>query len=145
MEKDNKYADRLLKEWTEHGKILLAIDYDSTLSPWDTIDNQEDIERCINLVKKCQETGCYISIFTACNPDRYPEITKFCESKGIKVDTINENALELKYGNNRKIYFNHLLDDRAGFQQSMDILETALYKYRAHLMEYQIKQLGDIA
>jgi len=125
-----KYIERLTKEWLQHGKIILAVDFDSTLSPWETIDNSEDIERCIGLVKQAQYTGSYIVIFTACNPERYSEILKHCESKGIHVDAINENPIVLQYGNQRKIYFNHLLDDRGGFLQAMDILETAMYKVR---------------
>lgn len=38
-----KYVDRLYAEWTQHGKIVLSVDYDSTLFPYHTIDNQDDI------------------------------------------------------------------------------------------------------
>lgn len=145
MTEINKYVNRLFGEWVQHGKIILAVDFDSTLSPWETIDNQEDINRCIELVKLCQLTGCYLTIFTACAPDRYNSIQEYCQSRGIIVDSINENPIHVKYGNNRKIYFNHLLDDRSGFVQSMDILETAMHLYRQHLHVQRLNNLSDVA
>ncbi len=135
---ENDYINRLFKEWKTHGSIILAVDFDSTISPWDSIDNKKDIERCLKLVKDVKSTGAYIVIFTACDPNRYDEIRGYCTKEGIKVDTINENPITLKYGNARKIYYNHLLDDRSGFIQAMDMLEVAMYKQRGHLEQQKL-------
>lgn len=123
----DKYVVRLAEEWLQHGRIIIAVDFDSTVSPWETIDNPEDIGRCWALLIKATEVGCYIVVHTACNPDRYEEINSLFEAHGLKVDAINKNALELPYGNHGKPYFNILLDDRAGFREAMDTLEKAMY------------------
>jgi len=138
----NIYTDRLVKEWIYHGKIVLAVDFDSTISPWKTIDNQKDIDRAIELIKKCQNTGCYVVIHTACDSDRHESILEYCKSVGIVVDSINKNPIDLPYGNKgSKIFYNHQLCDRSGFIGAMDILEQALYSVRG-IQQYE-KSLDD--
>lgn len=127
-----KYVNRLFEEWKQHDKIIVAADFDDTISPWRKDFNTEDVNRTIDLLKKSHETGAYIVIFTACNSDRYDDIRKYCQEKGINISKINENPLDLPYGKNGKIYANIFLDDRAGLSQSLDILETAMYKYRGY-------------
>lgn len=129
-----KYIDRLTNEWEQHNKIILSIDFDSTISPWKSIDNQDDIERCIKLILNVQGYT-YNTIHTACNPDRYDEIKDYCKKKGIRVDSININPIQLPYGKNEenansKIFYNHQLCDRSGLLESMDILENAYYLFR---------------
>jgi 3-phosphoglycerate kinase len=60
--KPNKYKERLFKEWLQHGKIIIAVDFDSTISPYHTIDNIEDIEKVIETIKNAKYTGAYITI-----------------------------------------------------------------------------------
>lgn len=129
----NKYEKRLFNEWLTHGKILIGVDFDSTISPWETIDNTEDIKSCIKTLKIAQSTGCYIVIHTACNKTRYDDIIKYCESVGIKVDSINENPIELPYGHHGKPMCNIYLDDRAGLREALQTLETAMWAYRGEI------------
>ena len=133
MLKRNIYIDRLALEWNQHGKIIIAVDYDSTILPWSSIDNRGDIERAIKLIREAQLTGAYIVIFTASTSDRHPEIIEYCKSKGIEVDSINSNPIELPVGYNGKIFYNINLCDRSGFTEAMDILESALYLQRSKL------------
>lgn len=145
---ENKYVDRLLREWKQHGKIVLAVDYDSTIAPWDSIDNQEDIDRAVDLIKVCQRVGCYVVIHTACNPARHDEISQTCNAMGIKPDAININPIELPYGKNSpedfsKIFYNHQLCDRSGLVEAMDILESAVYKYSGYIKSQT--HLDDVA
>lgn len=136
----NKYSQRLLGEWIKHGKIIIASDFDSTISPFRgevPLDNEEDIARCIDLLKACQQTGCYLIIHTACKEDRHQSIKDYCAKVGLKVDTINQNPVPLTYGNNGKPFANIFLDDRAGLNEAMDILESALYQYRGTLEKYK--------
>lgn len=124
------YLDRLEKEWREHGKIVIAVDYDSTIFPYHTIDNDNDIERVIKTLKIAKETGAYIAIFTCSSPDRHDEIRDYCKTKGLDIDSINENPIHLPYGHHGKIYANIYLDDRAGLNEALNILEFAMYKIR---------------
>lgn len=141
--KSDIYVERLEREWNEHGRIILAVDYDSTISYWKTIENQKDIEKVIELVNKAQEVGCYVVIHTACDPSRYDEITKYCKSVGIKVNSINENPIDVPYGGKQsKIFYNHQLCDRSGLCESMYILETAMYK-RIGKLQYE-KNITDL-
>ena len=129
----NKYLERLVHEWEQHGKIIIGVDYDSTISPYHTIDNVEDINRCIRLLKDAQLVGCYTIIHTACNEDRHEEIYNYCKKIGIHVDTINETPIGLEYGKKgSKPYCNLFLDDRAGFREAMTLLEEAIYLQRSY-------------
>lgn len=125
--RNKKYVERLAKEWLEHGKIILAVDYDSTIFPWHTIDNQEDMDRVINLVQQAHEIGAYVVINTCSNKDRHPEIIDYCKKINLPVDGINTQPIQLPYGHFGKIYANIYLDDRAGLLEALDILERAMY------------------
>lgn len=129
----NKYTERLLEEWKKYGKIAIAVDFDDTISIWRPDFNKEDIQRCIRLLQDAHLTGAYISVFTCSNIDRYEDIQKHCEELRIPIAAINKNAIDLPYGKHGKIYANIFLDDRAGFVESMNILEEAMYLYRAYL------------
>lgn len=126
----NIYAERLFKEWSQHGKIVIAVDYDSTISSWHTINNKDDIDKTIEVLQVAHNTGAYIVVNTCSNPDRYEKIQKHCEELKIPIDGINTNPIQLPYGNHGKIYANIYLDDRAGLLESLDILEEAMYKIR---------------
>lgn len=127
-----KYIDRLVTEWQTHGKIIIGADFDSTLSPYPTIQNDEDIRRCIKLIKLAQETGAYVVIYTCCDPGRYEDIIGFVTNNGIRVDAINRNPIDLPFGHNSKPYCNIYLYYRSGFIQAMDILEQSLYIVRGN-------------
>lgn len=135
MDKNNKYFKRLVSEWNQHGKIVIAVDYDDTISPWkfNDIEDLEKFDKIIKLLKDCRYTGAFISIFTSCNEDRYSEIQTYCESKGLKIDSINRTPINLPYGNTSKIYANIFLDDRAGLDESLSILELAMYHRRTQI------------
>lgn len=130
--KGNKYAERLIAEWLKYGKICLAIDFDDTLYPWGFKGFEANLmfKKAMDIIKLAQDTGCFTTIWSACAPDRYDYIRDYCKSYDIPVDTINENPIPLPYGNNRKMYYNHLLDDRAGLEQALDVLEYACYRVR---------------
>lgn len=130
----NKYVERLYREWQQHGKIIISVDYDDTIFPWG-LNNKEDMERTIKLVQIAHQTGAYIVIFTASDPSRHEEIQKHCESIRLPIVSINVNPIELPYGKNGKIYYNINLCDRSGLTQALDILEEAMYKIRGDQMK----------
>jgi hypothetical protein len=129
---NNKYVGRLFDEWVQHGKIIIAVDYDDTISPWkwNSVDDQEDMAYVIELLKKCKYTGAYVVVWSACNPDRFDEIRGYCKDKGLEIDSINQNPIDLPYGKDKKIYANIYLDDRAGLKEALAILETTMYQVR---------------
>lgn len=120
----NKYVKRLYDEWVKHGKIIIGVDYDDTISPW-SLNTQEECDEVLKELILAKNTGAYIAIFTACDPSRYPDIVSYCDSKGLKTDSINENPIQLPYGNHSKIYANIFIDDRAGINEALTILQLA--------------------
>lgn len=129
----NKFAERLIKEWLTHGKIVLACDFDDTIFPWGfkSEEDQKLMKDVCRIIELASSTGIYLSIWSACSPDRYDEVRKWCLENNLRIDSINENPLPLPYGNHRKMYYNHLLDDRAGLEQALDILEYACYRVQS--------------
>jgi thiol-disulfide isomerase/thioredoxin len=129
------YLERLEAEWKQHGKIIVAVDYDDTISPWKL--QGFDPKRTIEVLKIAKQTGAYLVVFTACKADRYPEILQYCESIGLEIDTINKAPIDLPYGNDSKIYANIFIDDRAGLNEALQILEFAAYRIRGSRQNIQ--------
>lgn len=113
------YLERLEQEWKQHGKIIIACDYDDTISPWKM--KGFDPKRVIEVLKVAKQTGAYIVIFTSCNEERYQEIEEYCNSQGLEIDAINKTPINLPYGNNSKIYANIFIDDRAGLNEALNV------------------------
>lgn len=129
----NKYLERLAKEWALHGKIVIAVDFDSTIYPWPTLYNDEDREKVIKLLVECQKVGCYITINTCSAPERHQEIYDYCTTIDLKVHSINENPIKMPFGGHGKVYANIYLDDRAGLMEAVSILKEAMYMQKHHL------------
>lgn len=125
-----KYVKRLVEEWMQHGKIIIALDFDDTISPW-KINSQLDCDALIRKVIDARLVGAYVVVFTACAEDRHPHISEYCAAKGLIIDGINRNPIELPYGNQNKIYANIFLDDRGGLDESVNIMQEAMYLVRA--------------
>jgi trehalose-6-phosphatase len=117
----NKQAcyDRLLKEYKQYGSLVVAVDFDGTL--YDFHNEGISFDDVITLLKDLKKIGCYIIIFTA-NEDN-ELITNYCTGMGIPFDSINENPPFFK-SKALKIYYNILLDDRAGMSEVYEQLTT---------------------
>jgi hypothetical protein len=119
-------VNRLHNEWKKHPKLLIACDFDDTV--FDFHQRNQSHQMVIDLLKKCNELGFYVTLFTASKPHRYDSMREHMESLGVKIDAINQNVIELPYGNNGKIYYNILLDDRAGLWEAVRILTSVISK-----------------
>ena len=115
---------RLYSEWEKHPKLLIACDFDDTI--FDFHERGSDHKMVIELLKKCNELGFYVTLFSASKPERYDFMRNYMKELGVKIDAINENVIQLPYGNNGKIYYNILLDDRAGLGQAYTTLQTVI-------------------
>jgi len=125
-----RYVDRLEREWRKHGKIIIACDFDDTVHPWG-IDDFE-FQRVIDLIIKAQSIGAHFVIFTAGKTSRFEYMTKYLTEKGIRVDSVNKNPIELPFGNHSKVYANIFLDDRAGLMESLSILNLTIQRIQAN-------------
>lgn len=123
---DKRCVDRLMTIYKQHKNLVIAVDFDDTV--YDTHENGFIFPRMIGVLKKCNELELDIVMFTASTKDRFPFIKNYMETElGIEIKGINENIIpDFPYGNDGKIFYNILLDDRAGLGQSINILKTAL-------------------
>jgi predicted mannosyl-3-phosphoglycerate phosphatase (HAD superfamily) len=117
-------AIRLFIEWKKHPQLIVAVDFDETL--FDFHEKGYTHEKVIALLKRCQECGFYIVLFTASAPERHKFMNDYMLGRGIVLDSINENPIPLPYGNHGKIFYNILLDDRAGLGQAVETLTEVL-------------------
>lgn len=133
----NQQIERLATEWKKHSHIVIAVDYDDTIFPFRSA-TQEFCDQVIKLLHLSKLTGAYLMIHTSSNKDRHGEIIQYCNNKGLIIDSINCNPIELPYGKDGKPYANIYLDDRAGLNEALDILETAMYKQRGYLEQQKL-------
>jgi hypothetical protein len=140
-----RYVDRLANEWEKYGKIIVAVDFDDTISPWGFDAGYIASTGIVPLLRRCQEVGIYTVCFTACAADRHDEVRRVFESHGLALDSINSNPISLPYGNQNKIYANIFLDDRAGIIESLRILEAAMLKRIGQMQVNKTVELNDVA
>lgn len=115
----NANFDRLLKEYHSFGSLVIAFDFDNTI--YDFHKKGHSYPRVIQLLRDLKSIGCELICFTA--NDDYDLIRTYCKEQNIPLDKINENPSFFK-GTCGKIYFNALLDDRAGLIQTYNELSS---------------------
>lgn len=122
LSKEN-VVERLLNEWKLYGKIIIAYDYDETV--FDFHKNGRTYEDVCNLLRRCEKVGAYFIVFTCCGPDQYKEIREDLTSKNLPFDRINDNMDFIDF-TGRKVFYNILLDDRAGLESAFEDLQTVV-------------------
>ena len=129
---------RLTEEYEKH-KLIVAFDFDNTV--FDYNERGFEYKNVIELLRVCKEVGCYLSVFTSDGWERIPQIEEYLKKHNIPYDGINENPDVIKF-NGRKIYYNVLLDDRAGLPSAYRVLSRVVYN--ARIKNHQ-KGMADIA
>ena len=141
--------NRLVKEAEKYNnKIVVAFDFDHTIFNFRvygetfkdiktqyTLDamfpEKKDLEKtaymCIvDLLKAAKELGMILVLFTAEKDEDHLKVKKhYCKRIGIEYDYINESPI---MNGTSKPYFNILLDDRAGLEESFNILSRLVTK-----------------
>ena len=113
---ENAYK-RLLEEYTKYGSIVVAFDFDNTV--FDYHNQGLDCSEIIDLLQKLKDIHCFLIVWTANEDTDF--VKGYCEKHQIPFDRINQNP-PFFTSNSRKIYYNELLDDRAGLRESFDRL-----------------------
>jgi len=116
-------VNRLYHEYKTHGRLIIALDFDGTIHDFHNEGNLK-YDRVVSLIKRCVNLNCQIVIFT-CNTN-YKNIKTECNKLGIKIDGINYNILPQFDNSEKKIFYNILLDDRAGLFAAYDILKSTI-------------------
>ena len=114
---------RLVKEWVKHNSLIIAYDYDNTVFDFHNAGYEFDF--VIHLLREAKQYNAKFIVYS-CSPDsRHDEMREYLNSKDIPFDTINENIIEL-HGGSGKLFYNILLDDRAGLKTACSVLSAAL-------------------
>lgn len=130
---------RLFDEWKKYGSLIVAYDFDSTV--FDYHKRGDTFPKIIELLRACKSEGFHLTVFTSCNDDRFPEIRQYLTDNNIPFDSINETPDFIPF-KGRKVYFNILLDDRAGLWAAYDQLWKVIYNIRSRK---QTKYIDDVA
>lgn len=130
---DKRCVQRLVSEWMEHESLIIAYDYDDTV--FDFHNTKDTFDDVIKLLRKCKKLGAKLIVFTCCGEDQYSDIKAFLQSNDIPFDSINDNVDGVNF-TGRKIFYNILLDDRAGLKSAYKMLCKAyneVYKIKNNL------------
>ncbi len=120
---------RLLEEYRKYGKLIVAFDYDNTI--FDYHNNGGDYSEVIKLLKKCTQLEFKMILFTT-EEDlaKLEEKLYKCAQLGIGNYNKEFGLFACPYANKgplfpnaKKPYYNILLDDRAGLEESYEILK----------------------
>jgi len=117
---------RLLDVYKKHNTLFIAIDFDDTF--YDCHNQGYKFNNVIQLIKDCNNLNFKVTIFTASKPSRFQLMLDYCDQIGIKVEGINKNPENLPegIGSSGKIFYNLLLDDRAGLDSAYKILKEVV-------------------
>lgn len=115
---EERCSRRLLWEYQNYDKLIIGVDFDNTIKPVKPDSSCEEVidllRRCSNLPKFC------ICLWSICpNGDiEAEEKRQYCESIGIRIDYVNASPFKIGEFTGKKLYFNILLDDRAGLESA---------------------------
>lgn len=123
---DEKVYKRLLTEYEKYDNIIVAYDYDNTV--YDYHNEGHSYDDVITLLQDCRDKlGAKFVVFTACDESKYASISEYLVAHDVPFDTINENLSCVPF-NGRKIYYNILLDDRAGLSSAYNVLKRLVHE-----------------
>lgn len=117
----NKSFNRLKEEYFKYGSLVIAYDFDNTV--YDFHKTGATYNNVIKLLQELKAVGCTCICFTANEDEEF--VRNYCSVMQIPLDGFNENP-KFFSSDSRKIYFNILLDDRAGLHQTYTELKSLL-------------------
>lgn len=139
---EDNVTNRLIKEWKDYGKLIIAYDYDNTV--FDYHSEGHSYDDVIQLLKDCKKVGAYFILFTACEESKFTEIEQYLTDNDIPVDLINDTPSFVPF-RGKKPYYNILLDDRAGLPSAYRSLRKAcdeMMKERLNPSVNNINRIG---
>jgi hypothetical protein len=138
---DNNCINRLFDEWKRYGNLIIAFDFDNTV--FDYYKKGYTYYEVIDLIRKCYDMGFHLTVFTSDDESRFPEIEEYLKKNNVPYDSINTTPDFIPF-KGRKVYYNHLLDDRAGLSSAYYILMETIQKIRLYKKELAQHNKQDI-
>lgn len=142
-----KNIQRLIKEVERYGKLVVAYDFDGTVHNYNEKTDLNDYKEVIKLIREIREyINTELVVYTCSEPSRYDYIKAFLNENNIPFNYINDNSPELKeqLPKGGKMYYNILLDDRAGLKEAYEILKGVLLHCKRGDEFEPMKEIEDI-
>jgi len=139
---DINCIDRLLDEYNKYGRLIVAYDFDNTV--FDYNSKGITFKDVINLLHRCHQAGFHLIVFTSCDESRFDDIRKYLKDNHIPFDAINETPEFIPF-KGRKVYYNVLLDDRAGLKSAYVQLSAVVDKVAGLQNEKKLQTTEEIA
>ena len=131
------YIQKLFNDWINHGRIIICIDYDQTILPYQQFE-KEICPIVVSTVKEAQKLGATLVLFTCRNGEMLEKAKTYCNSINLSFDQINPiDPFLPEYSH--KPYCNIMLDDKAGLPYSLFILQQVIELYKS----YQLSKIEE--
>lgn len=120
---DSLCISRLKSKYRKYNKLIVAVDFDDTI--FDFYNTGAQYPKLISLLRECNSLEFPIIIYTARAPSEYRAVEDYVDKMGIRIAAINKNLPGLGHSQS-KVYYNILLDDKAGLEQAHYILQSTI-------------------
>lgn len=124
----DRCVERLINEYKKHKNLIIAFDFDNTVFDYHKEGNQYEYEDVIELLKECYDLGMTLVLYTCEeNIDKIKWKINWCkEYMKFTPHYVNKSPVLSQSYKNSKIYYNILLDDRAGLFEAWSILSDVV-------------------
>lgn len=119
--------NKIKQQYEQHGQLILGVDFDNTIFP--LTDDFENEDRCrevlgaIQDLKKKLKGKLVICLWTVADPYSLKYKIAIMRYEKIAPDFVNKSPLDGQFGECRKPFFNLLLDDNAGLDETLKVLK----------------------
>ena len=123
---DEILLQKISKAYSTHNSLIIGVDFDDTIFPYNK--TQENIDRCDRVVlllqslKKSMGTDLILCLYSVADEQALVYKEHIMECYGLKPHFINEGPMDKKW-NSKKPFFNILLDDKAGLNDTIEVLQ----------------------
>ena len=114
-------TQKLINIYNEHGAIIVGCDFDDTVYPF---SNNKFIEDRCEVVKALLielRDHIKICLYTVSDPETLQYKSHIMRLYGLDPDFINDSPVG-PWKDSKKLFFNILLDDKAGLNEAIEIL-----------------------
>ena len=129
--------ERLIGQYKKQDKIIIAYDIDDTVRPMYCADCG-DVQSLLRMIDNT--LNAYFIVFTS-NED-IEGVKAYLDKWNLPYDSINENAPFVPFKSG-KIFYNVLLDDKAGLGETVNTLKQLLYLVRNGYVNKEINNWND--
>ena len=92
---------------------IIAVDFDGTIVAHAYPNIGREVPTAIRVLKKLQEQGTQLILWTMRSGDKLAEAVAFCEEKGITFWGVNQNPAQSEWTDSPKAYAPIYIDDAA--------------------------------